>query len=235
MVQMPVMKKYLMIVLIPAVSLPTLSALCYFTGVFQTAVSQFIYSATKVFTVVWPLLAWGLWLRKKWQAPKAWMTRRDLGLGLLTGLLIAVATVLADRAFGGNLTHYLPQIQKRVEELGIMEHYIWFALFLAVIHSAIEEVYWRWLVYGCLRDLVSQKPAHGLAALSFAAHHVVVLWVFFGPGLAIALGAGVAFGGVLWSIQYQKTGSLWSSWLSHMLADLAILWIGYQWLITTPR
>jgi membrane protease YdiL (CAAX protease family) len=68
--------------------------------------------------------------------------------------------------------------------------------------------------------------------LAFAAHHVVLLAVFFGLGspLTWLLAAAVAFGGLIWSTQYQRSGSLWGPWIGHALVDAGIFAIGYDWL-----
>jgi uncharacterized protein len=57
--------------------------------------------------------------------------------------------------------------------------------------------------------------------------------VFF-PGarqfftLALPLSLGVAIGGGVWCWLYAKTGSLYAAWISHLLIDAAIMWIGYD-------
>ena len=69
--------------------------------------------------------------------------------------------------------------------------------------------------------------AHLLAAAAFAAHHVVVISQYFGWGWGLALGAFVGVGGALWSWMYQRQGTLAGVWLSHLIVDLFVMWIGY--------
>ena len=65
------------------------------------------------------------------------------------------------------------------------------------------------------------------------AHHVIVLAVLF-PGiwqfftLALPLSLCVGVGGAVWCWLYQRTGSLYAPWISHMLIDAAIMFIGYD-------
>jgi len=44
---------------------------------------------------------------------------------------------------------------------------------------------------------------------------------------------GVAVDGGAWCWLYAKTGSLDAAWISHLLIDAAIMWIGYD--LVVPR
>jgi len=41
------------------------------------------------------------------------------------------------------------------------------------------------------------------------------------------MAAGVAVGGLVWSWQYERQNSIAGAWLSHLLVDAAIMYIGY--------
>jgi membrane protease YdiL (CAAX protease family) len=109
--------------------------------------------------------------------------------------------------------------------------YLAIGLFLSVLHSFLEEYYWRWFVFGWLRRLVPVAWAIGLSSVGFMAHHVVILYVYF-PGrfwlLAAPLSLGVAVGGAVWAWLYNRSGSLLGPWLSHALVDAGILLVGYD-------
>jgi membrane protease YdiL (CAAX protease family) len=109
--------------------------------------------------------------------------------------------------------------------------YLLLGLFLAGIHSLMEEYYWRWFVFGELRGRVPVALAIALSSLAFMAHHVVVLAVYF-PGhlvaAALPFALCVAIGGAAWAWLYQRTGTIYSCWISHLLVDTAILAVGYH-------
>jgi membrane protease YdiL (CAAX protease family) len=111
--------------------------------------------------------------------------------------------------------------------------YLAMAAFYSVFHSLLEEYYWRWFVFGWLKRHLRAWPALVLASLGFMAHHVIVLAVYF-PGvqefftMALPLSLGVGIGGGVWCWLYHKTGSLYAAWISHLLIDAAIMWIGYD-------
>jgi hypothetical protein len=70
-----------------------------------------------------------------------------------------------------------------------------------------------------------------LAAGAFAAHHVVVASTFFGLAAGLLLGGSVAVGGLLWSLMLARQGTLAGAWVSHVLVDLGLAWIGYRLLV----
>ena len=42
------------------------------------------------------------------------------------------------------------------------------------------------------------------------------------------LSAAVFLGGVVWAVIYERSGSLWGIWASHLLIDAGIFLVGYQ-------
>jgi len=47
-------------------------------------------------------------------------------------------------------------------------------------------------------------------------------------GWALFLGVCVAIGGAVWSILYNRYGSLLGAWTSHMIVDLGLMWVGWE-------
>lgn len=214
----------------PALVVPLFGALCYFLWFPDSGFAWPLYSATKAFTLLWPLLAWRLLLGRRLSRPgPPGQALRALPLGVVSGLLLvgllwlALQTPLAEVATAG-----VPAMRARVESFGLQHHYWLFALGLSLLHSALEEYYWRWFVFGRALELMPAAAAHLLAALAFAAHHVVVAGVFFGWGWGLAGGAAVAAAGLLWSVLYRRQGSLFGAWVSHVLVDLGLMAVGYR-------
>ena len=201
-------------------------SLIYFVLLPGTWLGNALYVVMKVMLVVWPTVAtvWILKERLELGLGKGWrvaMVGLVWGLGIVALMLGLMMTPLGEviRAGAGN-------IQTRVEGMGILDHFVWFALSLSVIHSLIEEVYWRHFVAGNLLKLVSPWKAHLLAGIGFSAHHIVVLSQFFPLGMAFFLGACVGIGGILWSVLMVHQRSLLGAWISHMVVDFGIMIIG---------
>jgi len=110
------------------------------------------------------------------------------------------------------------------------------ATFYSLLHSLLEEYYWRWFVFGRLRRLMSLPAAIGVSSLGFMAHHVCIVSVFFGwlSPMSLLLSAAVAMGGALFAWIYQRTNSLYAPWISHAFVDSAIFLIGYDLISSSP-
>jgi uncharacterized protein len=242
---LPIERLHRWLVLIIAMSFPAFMAWLYFvvlaapaTGaappIQSSPVVVAVYALAKLVQLGLPLV-W-IWyfdpmsfvaLKPRW---------RGLALGLGFGLLVAAGILLVYFGFlrGGSLLERTPVlVQQKVTQFGAASRgrYLFLALFLAGVHSLLEEYYWRWFVFGELKQVVSVAPALLLSSLAFVAHHVIVLAVYFPAHLltaAIPFSLGVALGGGVWAWLYHTTGSLYSPWVSHLLVDAAIMAVGYD-------
>jgi membrane protease YdiL (CAAX protease family) len=130
------------------------------------------------------------------------------------------------------LSAALPEIRGKVAGFGIdgVWQYALLGAFYSLIHSLLEEYYWRWFVFGQLRRRTPVSVAAALSAAGFTAHHILVLDKYFGfanPATYL-LASCIAVGGAIWAVLYHRTGSLVGPWLSHLLVDAAIFAIGYD-------
>lgn len=218
---------------LPAAVVPLLGSLIYFVAFAGQSWARWTYVLVKVFTLVWPLAA-TVWIlgrklpRIDWSAPRH---RRALAAGLLLGGAAAVAMLLVMRTqLGAELLAFAPRIRDKVAQLGVLDHYVAFALFLSFAHSGIEELYWRWFVFGRLREVLSLPLALVIASLAFTSHHVVIMAQYVSLSWVIAGTGAVALAGAAWCLMYERQKTLTGAWLSHILVDLAVLWIGYRML-----
>jgi membrane protease YdiL (CAAX protease family) len=227
--------------LVVAMVFPTIMAWTYFIALAQPVgrgeanpAIQAAYGLGKVAQFAFPIVYLGLFepgsLRLRW--PSA----RGLALGVGFGLLVGAAMIVAYRYL---LADWLiemgtrEQVRAKVEEFGAGSPFGFavLALFIAGIHSFLEEYYWRWFVFGRLRRLIPMGAAIVFSSLAFMAHHVVVLHVYL-PGhflsAAVPFSLAVAVGGAVWAWLYDRTGSLVAPWVSHLLVDAAIMAVGYD-------
>lgn len=221
-------------VVVPAMVVPFLFSWLYFVILPGTWIGNALYVSMKILLVLWPMVATGWILKEGWPGVRAWLERPrggGLGTALGWGSLMGAAVLLLMGALmlsplGDMVREGAARIRVRVEGMGVLDHFLWFALFLSVVHSLIEEVYWRGFVFGNLRRWLPLGWAHVVAGLAFCAHHVVVLSQFFSLGMACFLGFSVGVGGVLWSVLYVRHGTLLGAWLSHMIVDFGIMALG---------
>jgi len=218
-----------------AIVYPTLLTLLYFVGLRHapSAVQQGVYGGGKIVQFLFPWLICGCtW---KLLAADRPIRRRDLAWGLATGILMAgglLALYFGVAKSSPLLAPAAEQVTGKVQGFGITGPgaYFLLAAFYAIGHSLLEEYYWRWFVFGQLRNRWPLGPAIVVSSLGFMAHHVVVLATFFGgvnvPAIVCSLGVGL--GGVVWAWMYHRSGALGGVWLSHAFVDAVIFIAGYN-------
>ncbi|HZV06079.1 MAG TPA: CPBP family intramembrane glutamic endopeptidase [Gemmataceae bacterium] len=183
---------------------------------------------------------WKLSLESRWRDP-AWVQLkqphfRGLRPALIFGLAVVVLMLVIYFAGlrGSSLLAKTPaSLQQKLQQVGMdtPARYALLALFVVAAHSLLEEYYWRWFVFGGLRQILPLAPAMVLSSLAFMAHHVVVLYVYL-PGqfwmAALPFSLAIAVGGAVWAWFYEQSGSIWPPWLSHLLVDAGIFVIGWD-------
>lgn len=211
--------------------IPFIGALFYFILYKDSKVVQLLYMGTKFFTLFWPVLVYfALGNMKEFDFfAKLKPQKKPVMAGLIFGILLIICMLgLMETPIGDIVTAGGTAMKDKVIALGISSWYWPFALFISLIHSLLEEYYWRWFVYGQLRKIVPISFAHILGGVSFAAHHLVITSQYFPMGWAVFFASAVGIGGMIWSILYEKHGTLVGVWICHIFADLVIFWVGYQ-------
>jgi membrane protease YdiL (CAAX protease family) len=122
-------------------------------------------------------------------------------------------------------------IRQKVDGFGLVDWRLFLVLgiFYVVIHSGLEEYFWRWFIFGGLCEYFGWCVCLVISGFGFGLHHVLLLGTFFGFGSMLCwLGAfGVMVGGMYWAWLYQRSNSLLSAWLGHGIIDAAIFLVGY--------
>ena len=127
--------------------------------------------------------------------------------------------------------HLEQDLGRRFANLGLRSPlpFIMVGLFYSLIHSGLEEYYWRWFLYGQLRYCFPAAVAALVASVGFTLHHIVVLQSYFGitSFLTWLCSLGICVGGLYWCWHYQRSGNVLGIWLGHGLIDAAIFVVGY--------
>ena len=224
-------------ILVAAMLFPTVLTFLYFVlladyGVFQ----RLAFSIGKPLQFALPILWIAVVRREQWLIRP--FRRCGIGEGVLFGVTVFVA-MLGLYVFWlgqpgqilGTGSSAAEQILAKVDGMGIADVrlFVLFGLFYAVIHSGLEEYYWRWFVFGRLRRGMQPGGAMALSSVAFAAHHVILLGTYFGYASPFCwIGSlGVAVGGFYWAWLYQRNDSIWGPWIGHGIVDAAIFCVGY--------
>ncbi len=222
-----IVRRYVM----PALGIPFVAALLYFLIIEDPDVSRFVYVGTKVFLIAWPLAVYFLALRgspRRLERERTSKTRAVM-LGIFSGVILGALIYAAMLTpLGRTVEASADSMRERAEHLGILDWYWIFSVFLSVIHSFIEEFYWRWFVFGLLNKVYAWGFAIAVSSASFALHHVIITGQLLNWPLGIVCGAGIAVGGAVWAWLYDRTGGLMAPWISHAIVDFVVMTIGYH-------
>jgi len=225
-------------VLVVALLLPTAVTWLYFVALNGTAaqLQQAAYTIGKTIQFLLPAV-WVFLVRRKrpvWAAPPGWSVVLGLAFGLVVGgAMIALYVAVLKPA--GLFDSAADAVRQKVRSFGAASPaaFLLLAAFYSAIHSLLEEYYWRWFVFGQLARGCPWGVAVAISSVGFAAHHVLVLGLYFGySGKTAALTwlftLAIVIGGAFWAWLYRASSSLLGPWLSHALIDAAIFAVGYQ-------
>jgi len=218
-----------------ALVFPSVLTWAYFVALRHSpaALQQTAYGIGKTIQFVLPVF-WVLAIQRR-RPSRSRPSASGLVEGLLFGLTVfALALALYHTWLkpAGLFQAVGEKIEAKIVNFGIrgLGAYLVLAAFYSLIHSFLEEYYWRWFVFGQLRNLIPWPAAIGVSSLAFMAHHVILLATYLGwsSPAAYLFSLGVAVGGAYWAWLYHRSRSLYGPWLSHLLIDAAIFAIGYD-------
>jgi uncharacterized protein len=215
---------------------PIILAVCCLLPATQTFVAVQLewwpavtYPLLKIAMIASPVLAW-LWCGRRrrevldrvgWKRPSVLV---GLGVGALMGGLILGGYYGSFRQFVN-----ADGLVEKIEGLGIADHYWLMAVFISLGNALFEEYYWRGFLVSELGErLRGRWRTVFVAGGLFGLHHIFALtWLgeVWLVGLAV-LTTMVA--GAAWAYLRASGRSIIDCYISHVLADLAIFWIGWD-------
>eukprot|EP00752_Nemacystus_decipiens_P013761 g12214.t1 len=223
-----------LLLLVPAPSIGVLFAMHLMP---DTAVGKSIHLAAKVWLFSFPILWLLLIERIKPRLPRwSW---DGMGAGFITGGLILAIIIGAWEHIGTSLVD-VNVFKEGMDKVGLDTplKFLGFAAAVTFINALLEEYVWRWFVYSkwfaLLKGLnlpakaVVIPGAIALAGVCFVLHHSLAMHVYFGFTANALASLGIFIGGVTWSIIYLKYRNIYSAYVSHIFADIALFYVGYR-------
>ncbi len=203
---------------------------------FMPNFSKYIFVAGKTLQFAFPAFIAAFVLQTRWLARRP--NRRGLlpgaifgaGVGLLI-FFIGAYLIKEPGAFKPLVDNLRGELMGRLRPLGLAtpSAFILLTIFYSIVHSGLEEYYWRWFTFGRLSERLPYLPASLVANAGFMLHHVLLLGVYFGfaqPATWIC-SVGVFVGGLVWQEIYRRYDSIYGAWLSHGLIDAGIFAVGF--------
>ena len=198
--------------------------------------SKYIFVAGKTLQFAFPAFIAAFVLQTRW------LVRRPNRRGLVPGAIFGAAVGLLIFCVGAYLIkepgalkplvdNLRAELLGRLLSLGLANPsaFIVLTIFYSIVHSGLEEYYWRWFTFGRLAERLPYIPASLIANAGFMLHHVLLLGVYFGfaqPATWIC-SFGVFVGGLVWQEIYRRYNSIYGAWLSHGLIDAGIFAVGF--------
>jgi membrane protease YdiL (CAAX protease family) len=113
------------------------------------------------------------------------------------------------------------------EQLGVVrDNFILVAIYISFVNSLLEEFFFRGFIFLGLLGKTTRLNAYFISAGIFAVYHLAILKGWFGPLIFALSMIGLFVGGLIFNKLNERNGNILSSWLVHMMANLAINTIG---------
>jgi len=223
-----------LLLLVPAPTVGVLFAMHWFP---DTWYGQTVHFAAKVWLLLFPL-AWVAWVERGKLSPPGW-SWRGMTAGVITGVLTLVVIVGAWELFAHRMVD-VAMFREKMHEIGLgtPARFLGFAAAVTIINALLEEYVWRWFVYEKARDSLAAlggsvkamavPGAIVLAGLFFVLHHSVAMSIYFDWQVNALASLGIFIGSATWSILYIKYKNIYAGYISHVFADIALFYVGYQ-------
>jgi membrane protease YdiL (CAAX protease family) len=105
---------------------------------------------------------------------------------------------------------------------------IFVAVYITFGNSFIEEYFFRGFIFLKLHESGCRKTAYVFSSLLFSLYHIMMFRDWFTLPIFLLSVAGLAGVGFLFDYMNIKYKSIYNSWISHILADSAIMFIGFK-------
>ena len=108
------------------------------------------------------------------------------------------------------------------------ENFLWVSLYIALCNSLLEEFFFRGLAFLTLRQRISGPFPWIFSSAAFALYHAAFMKGWFSPLLYALILAALFVCGLFFNLLDHIQERVWTSWLVHLSANLAINAIGMK-------
>ena len=223
----PRSRAFAVVALLCVVPIPTIGVLFAMVMDPGGAMGMGAFLLAKTWVTVFPV-AWHILVeesRPGWSPARRGGLLAGAVLGSLMGAVIVLLYVTAGRVLID--TDVMSDILRQAR-LDPPRTYIAAACYWIAVNSLLEEYVWRWFITRQCEKLMPSAAAILASAAGFTLHHVAAVQAYAGWPVALIAASGTFCGAAIWSWCYVRFSSIWPGYISHVIADVAVLTIGYQ-------
>ncbi len=106
------------------------------------------------------------------------------------------------------------------------DNFIFVALYISFVNSFCEELLFRGLAFGVLREHAGRRTAYVFSSAAFALYHIAIMSGWFSPVTFALLIAALFLAGAVLDFFDERCGSVLPSYIVHIFANLGINTVG---------
>lgn len=165
---------------------------------------------------------------------KAKETHRNLQgkNNVLAGLLIGLAAfviIIVTYYLTTGLVDYQGIVNELQDKSGITAiNFIFVGLYITLGNSFLEEYFFRGFIFLNLYRQGRVNLAYAFSSLIFALYHMAIFRTWFTGGLMVLALVGLLGIAMILNWLTARSGSYFSAWVAHALADSAIILVGLR-------
>lgn len=185
--------------------------------------SRLAYGLSKLLFVAIPIIYWGIY-RATPKTPQSPMR----GFSLVSGLVFALVIFGMLYTFIEDIRPFGEKIYQTLSNIGLTKNFLLYSLGIIIFNTLLEELYWRYSIFGGLKKFFSVNKAMLIGSLGFAAMHFIYFVSFFESIWIVMLLTTISFlFGMFWAWLYHKTNSVFWVWINHLLVNIPLFYIEY--------
>ncbi|MFD3157775.1 CPBP family intramembrane glutamic endopeptidase [Haloimpatiens sp. FM7330] len=154
--------------------------------------------------------------------------KHHLKVGILLGIICFVVVIISYCVLGGAVDFDSIAIELQRKSKISPVNFIFVGLYITFGNSFLEEFFFRGFIFLNLYKLKYKKTAYIFSSLLFALYHITIFKNWFELWITFLAVVALMIVGFIFDWIDTKSNNFVNSWIVHILADSAIIFIGFK-------
>ena len=206
--------------------MPTVSVLFSFSWSESELQSQIFFIFAKLWIILIPI--YWIYRIEESRLSLGEINSKGMYQSIVSGILIFLAVGIIFLIFGDTLDVDL--MKQEIGGTGLLNPHIFVlgVFYWITVNSLVEEFVFRQFIGDRILEFTGRESVTVLlSAAIFTLHHTVLLGYYFEPWQNVISSIGIFIAGAIWSLLWLRHRSLFVCWISHAIADVAVIGIAY--------